>query len=81
MTIFQEELLPVIRRLLYCPDFMVSVISQSRIVKNKCLDLDCLKVEDKYRVTDITSGVSLNFLPKYELYVCNFPGQKELQRH
>jgi len=60
MTIYQEGLLPVIGRVLYCPDFMVSVILQSRIVKNGRLDLDYLKVEDKYRVTDITSGVSLS---------------------
>ena len=61
MTIYKEGLLPVIGRVLYSPDFMVSVISQSRIVKNRCLDLDYLKVEDKYRVTEISSGVSLNF--------------------
>jgi hypothetical protein len=47
MTI--EGLLPVIGRVFYSKDFMVSVISQSRIVKNRCLDLVYLKVEDKYR--------------------------------
>ena len=76
MTI--EGLLPVIRRVLYSKDFMVSVISQSRIVKNRCLDLVYLKVEDKYCVTEISSGVSLNFLPKHGLYVRDYPGQKEL---
>ena len=50
VTIYQEGLLPVIGRVLYCPDFMVSVISQSSIVKNRRLDLDYLKVEDEYRV-------------------------------
>ena len=40
MTIYQEGYLPVIGRVLYCPDFMMSVISQSRVVKNKRLDLD-----------------------------------------
>ena len=76
MTIYQEGLLPVIGRVLYSPDFMVSVISQSRIVKNRCLDLDYLKAEDKYRVTEILSGVSLNFLPKHGLYVCDFQARK-----
>ena len=78
VTIYQEGLLPVIGRVLYCPDFMVSVISQSSIVKNRRLDLDYLKVEDEYRVSDISSGVSLNFMPKHGLYVRDFPGQKEL---
>ena len=75
---YQEGYLPVIGRVLYCPDFMVSVISQSRVVKNKRLDLDYCKVDDQYCVTDIASGVSLSFLPKHGLYVCNFPDQEDL---
>jgi hypothetical protein len=80
MTIYQEGFLPVIGRVLYCPDFMVSVISQSRVVKNQRLDLEYMKDEDEYCVTDIASGVSLNFLPKHGLYVCNFPDQEDLPR-
>ena len=56
MTI--EGLLPVIGRVLYSKDFMVSVISQSRIVKNRCLDLVYLKVEDKYRRPRSQAGTS-----------------------
>jgi len=81
MTIYREGFLPVIGRVLYCPDFMVSVISQSRIVKNRRLDLAYLKQEDEYCITDIASGVGLHFVPKHGLYVCDFPGEEDLPRN
>ena len=46
-----------------------------------CCDVtgvDNLKVEDKYRIADISSGVSLNFLPKHGLYTYDSLGQKDL---
>ena len=81
MTIYQQGFLPVIGRVLYCPDFVVSVISQSRVVKNRRLDLEYSKKHDEYSVTDVASGISLNFRPSHGLYVCKFPDAAKLPRN
>ena len=81
ITIYQQGFLPIIGRVLYCPDFMVRAISVSRVVKNERLDLDYSKQKDEYSITDVATGVSLKFRPSYGLYACNFPSADGLPRN
>jgi len=72
MINYQEGFLPVIGSVLYCPDFMVSIVSQLRVVK---INLEYSKAVDVFSVTDFASGVSPT---KYGPYVCDFPDQEDL---
>lgn len=72
-TITRYGELPVIGRVLYSPNFPVSVLSQSKVMKHIELDLDYVKICNKFIVSNTKTGAVLTFAPKRGLYVCAFP--------
>lgn len=71
ITLYGE--LPVIGRVLYSPGFPVSVLSQSKVMKHDDLDVDYIKISNKFIVSNTETGAVLTFAPKRGLYVCAFP--------
>jgi hypothetical protein len=53
------------------PDFGVNLLSQSKTVQNPNLDLDYVKAQDTFVVTDRVSGSVYRFTPKHGLYACD----------
>ena len=59
------------RPVLYCPEFMVSLFSHSEGVSDPNLELDYIKDERTFSVTNLSSGEVLRFEPRRGLYVCD----------
>ena len=59
ITLYGE--LPVIGRVLYSPGFPVSVLSQSKVMKHDDLDVDYIKISNKFIVSNTETGAVLTF--------------------